>query len=200
MVPNLDLKRSTLSDMDAELADGERPKRRQGSPSRIPSEILWSGFLLLPVLSLVLGLYFEVGTPSKQFQGRLQRVLDGDTVLVWEGIYARKLRLAHVDCPERIQPFGLKATAFLEKLLGGQSLAVTITSTDKYGRLVAEIALPDGRWVHEELLRKGQAWFNHRYSQKVELKALEDEAKSQDLGLWQAENPEPPWEFRRNTR
>jgi micrococcal nuclease len=68
---------------------------------------------------------------------------------------------------------------------------------DKYGRLLAYIELPDGRFLNEVLLSEGFAYadprFRHSFYHKY--KQLETTARSQKKGLWSNVTPEqmPKW-------
>jgi micrococcal nuclease len=46
------------------------------------------------------------------------------------------------------------------------------------------------------LLRAGLAWPAERHNDP-ELESLKEEARQKNVGLWQEENPIPPWTFRR---
>jgi endonuclease YncB( thermonuclease family) len=43
---------------------------------------------------------------------------------------------------------------------------VVIHATDRYGRLVGEVLLPDGRSLNRELIRAGLAWWYRSYAPK----------------------------------
>ena len=70
-------------------------------------------------------------------------------------------------------------------------------SRDRYGRLLAYIELPEGRFLNEELLSAGCVYadqrFRHSYYQKY--LQLEAAARSGRRGLWKNVTPEqmPPW-------
>jgi hypothetical protein len=68
---------------------------------------------------------------------------------------------------------------------------------DRYGRLVAEVTLPDGRVLNEELVRQGWAWWYRRYApDNATLATLESEAREARRGLWADQKPMAPWEWR----
>lgn len=69
--------------------------------------------------------------------------------------------------------------------------------TDKYGRTVADVILPDGRVLNRELVSAGLAWWYRRYSQDKSLRQLEEQARSAKRGLWADPNPIPPWCYRK---
>jgi hypothetical protein len=46
----------------------------------------------------------------------------------------------------------------------GKDVAIHVKDTDKYGRTVADVILPDGRTLNRELVRAGLAWWYRKYS------------------------------------
>lgn len=137
---------------------------------------------------------------AASFSGRVVRVLDGDTLEVLEGTTPRRVRLHGVDCPERNQPYGSRARQFTAELAFGRTVTVVIRDRDRYGRLVGEVLLPDGRNLNRELVAAGYAWWYRRYSSDLRLAVLEWMARWRKRGLWQDPHPVPPWEWRRRPR
>jgi len=138
------------------------------------------------------------------------RVVDGDTLHLDEpdnGGRITKVRLLGIDAPEmgnaRGKPmyFAQEATKFATELSLGQVVTVYLDeaagSRDKYGRLLAYLVLPDGRFLNEELLLGGYVYadlrFRHSYYYKY--KQLEAGARAAKAGLWAAVSPEqmPAW-------
>lgn len=138
------------------------------------------------------------------------RVVDGDTLhLDAPDADARitKVRLLGIDAPEmgdaRHGPmyFAEEAT----KLATDLALRKTVTiyldeqagSRDKYGRLLAYVELPDGRFLNEELLSSGCAYadLRFRHSYYYRYKQLEAGARAAKAGLWARVVPEqmPLW-------
>ena len=72
-----------------------------------------------------------------------------------------------------------------------------MSKTDRYGRLVARVILPDGRDLSVELVKAGLAWHYKKYSDDEELARLEDEVRKAKRGLWSEPEPVPPWEWRK---
>lgn len=92
------------------------------------------------------------------------RVIDGDTVDVSLAGTETRVRLLNVDTPETKHPnknvecLGPEATTFLERKLP-EGTAVTleydVEKTDKFGRTLAGVFLPNGEFVNEEIARAG---------------------------------------------
>ena len=93
-----------------------------------------------------------------------------------------------------------KRREFTAGLIAGKEINVIIRNKDRYGRFVCDVYLQDGTYVNAELVRAGYAWLFTRYSNDDELARLQDDARVGKRGLWQDENPIPPWEFRKGKR
>ena len=92
-----------------------------------------------------------------------------------------------------------EATEALSKMVMGKEIKVTWTKKDNFDRLLAQIHV-DKTHANQEMLRTGHAWHFKRYNQSKELAELEEEAKKAKRGLWATENPQAPWDFRKETR
>ena len=66
---------------------------------------------------------------------------------------------------------------------------------DLYGRTLAEVLLPDGRSLNQELIKAGLAWWFRKYSKDLQLGELERQARVAKRGLWVDPHPVPPWEW-----
>ncbi len=120
-------------------------------------------------------------------------VIDGDTIKVLVDKHQIKIRLHGIDAPERKQPYNRASTKFLKEILCNP-VTVDARTTDRYGRTIAVLncGMVD---INSQMVKSGYAWAYRRYSSDY----IQDEelAKSARVGLWQDENPMPPWEFRR---
>jgi len=130
--------------------------------------------------------------------GKVIAIKDGDTIEMLVDSLPLRIRLAYIDCPEKNQAFGQKAKQFSSDLCFGKIVKAVKTDTDRYGRTIAFVYLPDGRCLNNELLKNGFAWHYKKYSQDKTLAQLENTARANKLGLWLDPNPVAPWEFRHN--
>lgn len=137
---------------------------------------------------------------ASTFSGKVVKVTDGDTLQVLLNGKAEKIRLAGIDSPESGQPFGTAASRYALGLAAQQVVHVQVTSTDRYGRMVGEVFLPDGRSLNREMVRAGYAWWYRKYSTDRTLGDLEDEARRNRRGLWGDPNPVPPWDWRKQKK
>jgi micrococcal nuclease len=81
-----------------------------------------------------------------------------------------------------------------------KSVMVKTHGCDRYGRILGDVFLPDGRSLNQELVRNGFAWWFRRYSNDETLQRLESEARAAKLDLWSEPHAIPPWEYRKNCR
>lgn len=64
----------------------------------------------------------------------LKSVLDGDTIHVYEGSEAIKMRLAYLDCPETSEEYGTEATQFTkDKLQNAKTVVITNATLSSTG-------------------------------------------------------------------
>jgi endonuclease YncB( thermonuclease family) len=154
--------------------------------------------IFLPIfLSLIL---FPPTIAFADFSGRVVGVTDGDTIKVMHDGKAEKIRLHGIDCPEKTQPFGTKAKQFTSAMVFGKDVTIHLTDTDKYGRTVGDVILPDGRVLNRELIAAGLAWWYRKYSKDASLERLEEEARSAKRGLWADPDSVPPWCWRKQQK
>lgn len=123
--------------------------------------------------------------------GVVTRVVDGDTIEAG----GQDVRLQGIDAPERDQPHGGRATAALKSLILHRRVRLEVQGADQYGRLIA-VVYRDGRNINRWLVEQGHAWEYDRYSEDPVLGRLECQARAADRGLWAADDPIPPWEWR----
>jgi endonuclease YncB( thermonuclease family) len=136
---------------------------------------------------------------AEDFSARVVSISDGDTLTVLRDHRQIRVRLHGIDAPETGQDFGSRAKQLASSLAFGKTVTVRVRDTDRYGRTVADVILPDGRSLNREMVREGMAWWYRRYApDDAELARLESEAKAAKRGLWGQPNPIPPWSWRRS--
>lgn len=137
-----------------------------------------------------------LSTLNQEIQGKVIRVLDGDTIEVLQDKKSVRIRLANIDAPEKKQVFGRWSTNQLKTLLAGQSVTVSYTQTDRYDRIVGRVFTTNGTEASRFMVQSGAAWVYERYNTDKSLPALQREAQEQKRGLWADPKPVPPWEWR----
>ena len=126
---------------------------------------------------------------------RVERVIDGDTLVVRYQDESHTIRLIGVDTPETVHPtrpvqyFGAEASAFTKARLEGKTVQLVRDRTgdtkDAYGRLPQFVYL-DGENFNATLIREGYGHAIRRfdYSMRRQFIALENQARIQRRGLW----------------
>lgn len=151
--------------------------------------------------------------PIRTLEGIVSKVSDGDTIHIKDSSGGEiRVRLYGIDAPEikksnhktgKIsnpgQPFGQEALDVLKEKIAGKQIKIEVIETDLRQRPVSVVKLGD-RDINCEMIREGLAWAYRQYLHrpyKSEYIAAEEGARKEKLGLWQQDNPEPPWEFRK---
>jgi len=129
--------------------------------------------------------------PDGALSAVVTRVVDGDTVVL-AGL--GKARLIGVDTPEVYggrECFGSEASAYSKRMLAGRRVHYTVgrEQRDRYGRLLVDLWLQDGRSFNALLVARGYARTltirpNDAYAR--ELARLAQAARDRDGGLWGA--------------
>lgn len=131
------------------------------------------------------------------FQGKVVRIIEGDTLAVRHDERVWRVRLYGIDCPEKGQYYRDQAVKYVKERAFEQEVRVKFKSRDKWGRIIGEVVLPDGRILNHELLNEGLAWwFKGKWPGDLTYEALEATARSNRKGLWSGKSPIPPWEWR----
>jgi endonuclease YncB( thermonuclease family) len=153
------------------------------------------------ILAIVLVLITATQVLAEGWQGVVVAATDGDTIKVLRDKAEVKIRLYGVDAPEKKQAFGQAAKEWTIDQAVGRTVQVDERGSDRYGRVIAVIILPDGKVLNRELLRAGLAWWYKDYAKKeTAYQELEAEARAARRGLWADPAPVAPWEYRRVKR
>lgn len=89
------------------------------------------------------------------FSGHAVHVVDGDTFRISSRPVS--IRVWGIDAPEIEEFGGVAATAALTQLISGQHLRCRQRDIDRYGRIVGQCVLADGRDVAAEMIASGTA-------------------------------------------
>ena len=166
------------------MSYAHRSKKRSSPMKRLAILLV---LLLLPALAFA--------TPY-----RVVQVHDGDTITVEpaEGGDRIRIRLYGIDCPEKNQPFGSLATTYVRKAVLYKPVDLEIKSKDRYRRTVAVVTLAHGVTLQELLLNMGLAWVYPQYCKDCKFwVGVQNEAQKNRRGLWQDDDPVPPWTWRK---
>jgi endonuclease YncB( thermonuclease family) len=169
------------------------------------------GALLIVLIGAWACVQQEAVTPGKLsagsvIEGKVVGVADGDTVTVLDQDNRQyKLRLAYIDSPEKAMPFGQAAKKSLSDLVYGSQISAAIDDVDRYGRGVARISKNE-QDINLQQVKAGMAWHYTHYtktqsrSDYAQYQAAQKAARSGQIGLWQDQNPTPPWDWRKANR
>lgn len=136
------------------------------------------------------------------------RVSDGDTIVVRQGLQEEKVRFCGIDAPEKEQPMGDQATAYLQQLINEADGNVLISQTDRdrYGRMVGEVftvSATGEKLLQEELLQAGMVYVYPQYigscPNAQPMHMAETIAQQNKAGVWSSEQ-QRPWEYRQAQR
>ena len=126
--------------------------------------------------------------------GVVQRVVDGDTLVLEDGT---EIRLVGIQAPKlplgrpnfRAWPLAAEAKAALQEMALGRRVELRYGGRrlDRHGRRLAHLYGDGGRWLQAELLRRGLArvyTFRDNRALAARMLALEAEARAARRGIW----------------
>ncbi|MEW6496561.1 MAG: thermonuclease family protein [Cyanobacteriota bacterium] len=153
----------------------------------------------------------------------VKRVSDGDTMTVTDTSGQNiSVRFACVDAPEVPHTtaerksrklvdksqfkWGEKAQQRVQQLVeqGGNRVNLTVTDTDRYGRKISEVRLPDGTFIQQVLTQEGLAQVYRPYLKNCPsasiVEAAEVDAKKRRVGVWRDPKYVSAWDWRRTSK
>ncbi len=123
-----------------------------------------------------------------------------------------------IQAPRPGQPFGTEATEAAGRICKGKRLHVAARCAGPEGRITGSVVAEEtgspgedttgkdttgkgnagkgsggNQDVGRALIRLGLAWQDQRGPSSAQLRSLEQEARREEVGLWQQEAPTPPW-------
>ena len=150
-------------------------------------------------MGLVMGA-LVVGQARRSEPMTVVSVVDGDTLKVEGSDGVRTVRLWGVDCPEIRQKFGVEALEFVAELCFETDVTLEVKDVDRYGRLVCEVELEDGRDLANVIISNGWGWWYTAYARgDREKERLQKEAQAAEVGLWTSSHNVAPWVWRKRS-
>jgi micrococcal nuclease len=156
-------------------------------------------FATLIVLALAAALggnaLLDRGEAGGESSGRVERVVDGDTIVLAGG---ERVRYIGVDTPESVKPgtpvqcYAKAASHFNARLVEGQRVRLRYDAErqDRYGRTLAYVfRSQDGLFVNAELVRRGYATtltIPPNVAHADDFRRLAGGARRAGRGLWSA--------------
>ncbi len=164
----------------------------------------------------------DIPNSSTQSNYQVKQVDDGDTITVTDASNQEiRVRFACIDTAEVPHSdternsndpadknqfiWGNKAKERLESIIKvGESVKLNIVDTDRYGRKVAEVRLPDDTFIQQILVKEGLAMVYRQYLKNCAsagiVEQAEAEAKQQQLNIWGDSQFTAPWDWRSQKR
>lgn len=141
------------------------------------------GALVLGLAVLFAGCVTIDTAPGKEI--RIERVIDGDTIITADGT---TVRLLDINTPEDGQPYHDEARQRLRERVGGRTVRLEQgdRNTDRHGRLLRYVHV-NGTLVNAALIRDGLATTYYvdgpgKYRERLE--RAQQAAREQGRGLW----------------
>ncbi len=153
---------------------------------------------IFPLVLIVLS--FSVPAFAQEFPAHVISVSEGDAITVRHERRMVRIRLRGVDCPEKGQPYFNEAKRFTSFMADNRDVLVRPLGKDARGRTIADVILPGGKSLNQELLQEGLAWWDRKHSNDQAMKDLQDVAQAGKRGLWSEAKPIPPWEWKNRKR
>ncbi len=130
----------------------------------------------------------------KTFKAKIVGIPDANTVMMLIQKTPMRLRLAHIDAPDRNQYFGNEAQQILSDKLFMKEAFV------HHNHKTLSTDAPINLYLNQEninlwLIKTGLAWCEESSKNQSCLKE-QGLAKAQKKGLWQQALPTPPWNYR----
>lgn len=150
--------------------------------------------ILLCLLALTGAASVAPAADQQAVTGKVAKCFDGDTLKLTD---RRTVRLAGIDAPEmdhgkrKPQYYAREAMDQLTHLAQGKEVrlvSVDPKGKDHYGRIVADVILPDGRSLSDTMVRNGAAFvyphseLNSHFQER--LRKLQHEAIAARRGMW----------------
>ncbi len=159
---------------------------------------------------VILWLWALLGGPAyaqgQAISGRVVRVIDGDTVTLRdEHRRMHRIRLSGIDAPECGMRYGHESKLYLEGFVLTKDAVVSSRGLDRYGRTLGAVMVGTID-INLAMVEAGMAWHYKQTSTKqstigfVVLARAEQQARVRRIGLWEAEMPVAPWDWRLDNR
>ena len=137
--------------------------------------------------------------------GKVVNIVDGDTIdFLTAGKTQLRIRFDGIDAPEKLQPFGWKATQFLAESLAQKPVRIVTNGEDRDGRTIGTVFVVSGQSgmpdvnLNALMVENGFAWHYVQYAPNSQsLATAERRARKEKRGLWVDPKAIAPWDWRR---
>jgi endonuclease YncB( thermonuclease family) len=156
-------------------------------------------------LSLAFFLLVAGSATAGTLFGTVTEINDGDTITITCLTRPLKVRLMGIDAPDKEQAYGDAARQHLSDLILNKQVVVEYSGLGDNFLIVGRVFLKETD-VGTQMIRDGVAWYDKTFdsmlteSQRQMYAACETAARTEHRGLWQEQNPLPPWKFKEARR
>ena len=133
--------------------------------------------------------------PYNKMEGKIIKVIDGDTFWYSCKYGTFKARLAAIDAPEITQEYGIEAKNYISRYLNKPS-SIIVMETDCWGRALVYLKIGNVD-INLLMIASGNAWHYSKYNSDSTYAFAQKLAKYNKVGLWSNNNPMEPWEYRK---
>lgn len=150
--------------------------------------------VLIVIVSIAISTFFN----SNEELYRVERVVDGDTVIISKDGEEIKTRLIGINTPETVDPrkpiecFGKEASDFLKQKIEGKYVSIENDETqqkyDRYDRELVYMYFNDVL-INRLMIEEGYAYeytYDVLYLHQEDFKKTEEYARENSVGLWGA--------------
>jgi micrococcal nuclease len=133
-------------------------------------------------------------------ENQVIRVIDGDTIEVYQNKKVEKIRMIGLNTPESVDPrkqvecFGIEASDRLKELIEGKIVKLETDETqdkeDRFGRKLRYVFLGDEN-INQKMIADGYGFeytYKVPYKYQNEFKEAQKSARKKSLGLWDTNN------------
>ncbi len=153
--------------------------------------------IALLAITVLISSYRQNNTQTPGLEsGNVIRIIDADSIeILSNGDYFRILELAYIDAPEREQPYGKEAIAFLSHQILNKMIQFK-NIADKHE------VFYQGLNINLEMVIQGMAWVVNSQPNSSEQQYYEqakNKAMQKNRGIWQLDHDLriPPWQWQK---
>lgn len=144
---------------------------------------------------------------GKLLTGKITKVIDGDTVILFDTAEKKqvKLKLLGIDAPNKRQPYAKESAKHLAQIILGYQVDVKYQKTDRNGFILGKL-LWNKRDINLNQVQSGFAWHDlsmvkdQTEDDEEEYREAERKARKRKLGIWKQKSPTPPWAHQKSKR
>ena len=159
-------------------------------------------FNRLIVIAAMFGGFCAAPAQAETYMGRIIGVADGDSLTLLDAQNrSHNIRLIGIDAPELAQVGGQQAQTSLAALALDQKATALCYPPVLNQRQICTVTI-GGQDISLAQIRSGMAWWYLQNAAALSVatqsnyRQAEFHAKTRRLGLWNAKNQKPPWDWR----